>query len=64
MKWIRGKKGQSTMEYVVTFTVIVLAIAAAAYTAIQPGVEKLMTKTGEKITAEAEKIIVVEEVDE
>ena len=57
MKRIREKKGQSTMEYVVTFSVITLAIAAAAYTAIQPGVEKLMTKTGEKISAEADKII-------
>ena len=57
MKRRREKKGQSTMEYVVTFTVIVLAIAATAYTAIQPGVKKLMTKTGDKIEAEANKII-------
>lgn len=57
MKRIREKKGQSTMEYVVTFSVITLAIAAAAYVAIQPGVEKLMTKTGEKIEAEADKIV-------
>ncbi len=57
MKRIREKKGQSTMEYVVTFSVITLAIAAAAYTAIQPGVKKLMEKTGEKIEAEADKIV-------
>ncbi len=56
MKRIREKKGQSTMEYVIVFSVITLAIAAAAYTAIQPGIKDLMTKTGEKLTAEAEKI--------
>lgn len=56
MRRIRKKKGQSTMEYVVVFSVIVLAIAAAAYTAIQPGIENLMNKTGDKIEAEANRI--------
>ena len=56
MKRIREKRGQSTVEYVVTFSVITLAIVAAAYVPLKDGVEKLMTKTGEKIEAEADKI--------
>ena len=56
MRRIRKKKGQSTMEYVVVFSVIVLAVAAAAYTAIEPGVKKLLEKTGDKIEAEANRI--------
>ena len=56
MRWTRKKKGQSTMEYVVVFSVICLAIAAAAYAAIRPAVANLMDKTGDKIMAEADKI--------
>jgi len=61
MRRIRKKKGQSTLEYVVVFSVIVLGVAAAAYTAIQPAVNNLMQKTGDKIMAEGDKIIEVEE---
>ena len=57
MRRIRKKKGQSTLEYVVVFSVIVLGIAAAAYTAIQPAVENLMDRTGEKITAEGDRLV-------
>ena len=61
MRRIRKKKGQSTLEYVVVFSVIVLGITAAAYTAIQPAVKNLMDKTGDKIMAEGDRIIEVEE---
>ena len=57
MRRIRKKKGQSTLEYVVVFSVVVLALAAAAYTAIRPAVQNLMDKTGERITAEGDKIM-------
>ncbi len=58
MRGIRKKKGQSTLEYVAIFSVVVLAIVAAVYTAIEPGVTSIITNAGTKITAEAAKMIV------
>ncbi len=60
MRGLRKKRGQSTMEYVVVFSVITLAIAATAYVPIKNGVETLMEKIGGKIEAEATKLDPVE----
>ena len=49
MRWIRRGKGQSTLEYVAVFSVIVLAIAAAAYTALRPALEKLIDNSAARI---------------
>ncbi len=56
MRGLRKKKGQSTMEYVIVFSVITLAIAITAYVPIKDGIESLMKQTGAKLTTEANKI--------
>lgn len=53
MKRLRQKKGQSTVEYVIVFTAIAVAIIFAASTIITPAVNKTYTQAGAKIGAAA-----------
>ena len=57
MRRLRNKKGQSTIEYIVVFTAITLALVVVAYTKLKPAVEDLMGKTAAKITADAGELV-------
>ena len=46
---IKMKKGQSTLEYVVVFIVIVLGIAGAAYTTLRPALEKVIDNSAARM---------------
>jgi Flp pilus assembly pilin Flp len=52
---LRKKKGQSTMEYIVLFAAVVAAILAFAYTSLRGGVKRVLTESGNKIDASADK---------
>jgi hypothetical protein len=45
MKRMLGKRGQSTLEYIIIFTVIVAAIMVAANAVIRPKVGNIMNHT-------------------
>jgi len=44
---LRGKKGQSTLEYIIIFSVIVVAVFILAYKALSPGVGRVMNKSAD-----------------
>jgi len=50
------KKAQVTFEYIIVFSVVTLALLAAANKHIRPAVVKLMEKTGKMIEREADRI--------
>ena len=51
----RGKrKGQSTLEYMIIFLVVVAAIAAFAWNALNPSVSNLLNKAADKINSSAD----------
>jgi Flp pilus assembly pilin Flp len=52
---LRKKKGQSTMEYIVLFAAVIAAILAFAYTSLRGGVNRVMTESGNKIDAAADR---------
>ena len=47
---LRKIKGQSTLEYVALFMLVVIVIVALIYAAVQPGVKKMIENAGSKIT--------------
>ena len=49
----RNVKAQSTLEYVVVFAVIVVAVLALAYNLLRPAVNNVMTQSAGQITAKA-----------
>lgn len=50
---LRKKKGQSSLEYIVIFSAIVVAILVLAYTKIKPAVSTLLDSAAAKITTAA-----------
>jgi uncharacterized protein (UPF0333 family) len=48
------KKGQSTLEYVIVFSVVIIAILAFAWTKLRPAVEKVLDKSATTITTKAD----------
>lgn len=46
----RKRKGQSTLEYVALFMVVVITVVVIIYGIIQPGVNAMLTAAGTKIT--------------
>lgn len=53
---MRKKSGQSILEYVIVLTVIVAAIAFAAKTALNTGIQAGFTNAGNAITASSGKL--------
>ena len=45
-----GRKGQSTLEYLLIAAVVIAAVAIAATTIIRPAVDATMTNSGTAIT--------------
>ncbi|MFH1245206.1 MAG: hypothetical protein V1662_01850 [Candidatus Omnitrophota bacterium] len=52
----RNKKAQSTLEYVIIWTAIVVAILVAAKTAFQPAIELSIQSTSDKLVKDVEKL--------
>jgi len=44
------KRGQSTLEYIIVFAAVVLAVLIIAYTTLKPAVNSVMTASANKIT--------------
>lgn len=49
MRKLKGKKGQSTVEYVIVFTAIAAAVIYAALSIIKPAVNTTYTQAGNSI---------------
>jgi len=46
---MKKKKGQSTLEYVIIFSVVIIAILAFAWTTLQPKIKDLLDAGANKI---------------
>ena len=49
----RRKRGQSTLEYITVFVAIVAAIIAVAYNVLNPAMNRVITASGNRISAAA-----------
>lgn len=46
---LRKKKAQSTLEYIIIFSVVIVAVFVVAYSAFSPKVRDLVTKASDKV---------------
>lgn len=46
---LRTKKAQSTLEYIIIFSVVIVAVFVVAYNTLSPKVKGLVTKASEKV---------------
>jgi uncharacterized protein (UPF0333 family) len=52
---LRKRKAQSTLEYIIIFTVIVVAVFILAYSLLKPGVEKVVNSSAKEMGDAADK---------
>ena len=52
---LRTKKAQSTLEYIIIFVAIVVAVFVVAYKALKPAVESTSNQAADQITAAADR---------
>ncbi len=50
----RGKRGQSTLEYITVFAAIIAAIVVFAYLKLKPAVTKVLDSSSNRIQAAAD----------
>jgi uncharacterized protein (UPF0333 family) len=50
---LRTKKAQSTLEYIIIFVAIVVAVFMVAYAALRPAVEDMENQAADQISAAA-----------
>jgi uncharacterized protein (UPF0333 family) len=52
---LRKRKAQSTLEYIIIFTVIVVAVFILAYKALKPGTQKVLKASSSEMETAATK---------
>lgn len=52
---MKGKRGQSTLEYIIVFTAVVAGILLVAYSTLKPGLQQVYTQSNTELNDAADR---------